>query len=337
LLRPGVEATFILVGNASLTARPVRVTVLPAGLVITRLRTEVPFTAMLVGLNVLAIVGATSTGRVAVAVKPVPPLVELTVPVVLVLTPGVELVTLAVMVQLLPVLMVPPLRLKLLEPMVAPVKVAPEHVVAPAVDNVMPDGKVSLTATPASATVLAAGLVMVMVMVEVPFTGMLVEPKALVMVGGATTVKTALAVKPVPSFVELTVPVVLLLEPPVVAVTSTFTVQVLPGVAIDPLLTVRLVAPPAGANVAPQVLPIFGVAATCMPAGNASVTAIPFIAPVLVAGLVKVSVRVEVPPTAIGVGAKALAIVGGAVTVKIAEAVKPVPPFVELTVPVVLL
>ena len=48
----------------------------------------------------------------------------------------------------------------------------------------MPAGKVSLTATPVRATVLAAGLVMVMVIVDVPVVwAMLAEPKDLVMVG----------------------------------------------------------------------------------------------------------------------------------------------------------
>jgi len=49
-----------------------------------------------------------------------------------------------------------------------------------------------------------------------------------------------------------------------------------------------------------------------------------------------VSVRVEVPPTAMLVGANAFVIVGGDTAVKVAEAVRPVPPLVELTVPVVL-
>jgi len=49
-----------------------------------------------------------------------------------------------------------------------------------------------------------------------------------------------------------------------------------------------------------------------------------------------VRVRVEVPPTAMLVGANALAIVGGDTAVSVAEAVRPVPPFVELTAPVVL-
>ena len=68
---------------------------------------------------------------------------------------------------------------------------------------------------------------MVMVIVEVPPTGMpaALEPKALVIVGGATTVRVALAVPPVPPLVELTAPVVLFRLPAVVPVTLTTKVQ----------------------------------------------------------------------------------------------------------------
>jgi hypothetical protein len=47
---------------------------------------------------------------------------------------------------------------------------------------------------------LAAGLVMVMVIVDVPLTGMPAAPapKAFVIVGGATTFKVAVALVPVP-------------------------------------------------------------------------------------------------------------------------------------------
>jgi hypothetical protein len=84
------------------------------------------------------------------------------------------------------------------------------------------------------------------------------------------------------------------------------------------------------------VLPAFGVPATTTPEGNVSLTATPASATVLAAGLVIVRVRVEVPPTAMVDGANPLVIVGGAATVKVFEAVRPVPPFVELTAPVVL-
>src|SRR5260221_197248 len=86
----------------------------------------------------------------------------------------------------------------------------------------------------------------------------------------------------------------------------------------------------------PQVLVSpFGVATTS-PAGRLSVTATPVSAIPLVTGLVMVRVSAEVPFSAIGVGLNALAIDGGASTARLAEAVPPVPPSVEVTLPVVL-
>jgi hypothetical protein len=72
------------------------------------------------------------------------------------------------------------------------------------------------------------------------------------------------------------------------------------------------VLPAAGAKVgAPQpVVVTFGAAATCRPAGNESVKATP-VSAVPAFGLVIVKDSVETPPTAIGFGAKALAIAGG--------------------------
>ncbi len=55
-----------------------------------------------------------------------------------------------------------------------------------------------MTATPVKPTVFVDGLVIVMVSVEVPPEPMLVGLKAFTIVGGATTVKMALAVVPVP-------------------------------------------------------------------------------------------------------------------------------------------
>src|SRR6185503_6729282 len=77
-----------------------------------------------------------------------------------------------------------------------------------------------------------------------------------------------------------------------------------------------------------------GVAATAMPAGSGSVTATPFRA-VPVLGLVIVNVSVLTPPTPMEVGEKALAMLGGDSTVRVSEPVLPVPPFVDVTLPVV--
>jgi hypothetical protein len=167
------------------------------------------------------------------------------------------------------------------------------------------------------------------------------EPKvkvallALVINGAWSTVRVSEAVVPVPPLVALTVPVVLLLMPLLVAVTFTETAQLL-LTGIDPPLRLIVVAAAGAVNVPPQVLVAPGVLATCIPAGKASLTATPVRVTVLAAGLVMVRVRVEVPFTLMGSGAKALVIVGAALTAKLAEAVVPAPPFVELTVPVVL-
>ena len=57
---------------------------------------------------------------------------------------------------------------------------------------------------------------------------------------------------------------------------------------------------------------------------------------VLEFGLVSVKVSCETPPELIVVGLKALEIVGGELTVNVAVALVPVPPFVEVGLPVVL-
>ena len=70
------------------------------------------------------------------------------------------------------------------------------------------------------------------VSVVVPFTTMLAAPNALAIVGGATTVRLAEAVPPVPPSVEVTALVVLFLAPAVVPVTLTVIVhEPLPGSA----------------------------------------------------------------------------------------------------------
>src|SRR5579859_3780676 len=106
----------------------------------------------------------------------------------------------------------PPVRLMLVDPATA-VAVPPQVLDSPfGVATTSPMGSVSVKATPASATVLAAGLVMVKVSVVVPFNGIDAAPKALAIEGGATTARTAvLLVAPVPPSVEVIAPVVLLL------------------------------------------------------------------------------------------------------------------------------
>src|SRR5258708_29127913 len=111
---------------------------------------------------------------------------------------------LTVIVHDMLVAMLPPVKLMLVEPAVA-VGVPPQVLLsALGFATTSPVGSVSLNATPASATVFAAGLVMVKVSEVVPFKGTPAVPNAFAMDGGATTVRLADAVPPVPPSVEVT-------------------------------------------------------------------------------------------------------------------------------------
>ena len=82
---------------------------------------------------------------------------------------------------------VPPVRLTLPLPAVA-VVVPPHVLLRPfGAATTSPAGNVSVNATPVSATVFAAGLVIVKVRLVMPFTGIAAAPNALLMLGGATT------------------------------------------------------------------------------------------------------------------------------------------------------
>src|SRR5207248_11712388 len=169
----------------------------------------------------VAVVGP-DTVKLATAALPAPALVEVTVPVVLSRTPAAVAVTLTANRQEPPAGSVPPVRLMLPDPAVA-AGVLPHEPVSPlGVATTRPAGSVSVNATPVSAT--ESGLVMVKLRVVVPPTGTL-APNRLAIVGGDTTVRTALAVLPVPPSFEVMGPVVLVLSPAVVAVTFTWTSQ----------------------------------------------------------------------------------------------------------------
>ena len=70
-------------GNVSVNATPFRATVLAAGLVIVKVSEVVAFSAIVEGLNALAIDGGAITVMLAVAAVPLPPSFELTALVVL--------------------------------------------------------------------------------------------------------------------------------------------------------------------------------------------------------------------------------------------------------------
>jgi hypothetical protein len=107
-------------------------------------------------------------------------------------------------VQELFAVIVPPERLTARLPAVAVIVPLPQLPVRPfAVEIAKPEGRVSVKPTPLRA-VLEFGLLMVKLKLVLPFSGMLAAPKALVMLGGSTTVRLAFDVFPVPPFVELT-------------------------------------------------------------------------------------------------------------------------------------
>jgi hypothetical protein len=123
--------------------------------------------------------------------------------------------------------------------------------------------------------------------------------------------------------------------PAAVPLTFKASVQVDPDAMLPP---VRLIlVDPATTVVTPAQVFVrpFGVATT-KPVGSVSVNATPVSATALATGLVIVKVSDVVPFSGIAAAPKALAIDGGATTLIEAEAVPPVPPWVEVTLPVVL-
>jgi len=293
----------------------------------------VAFSAMLLGLNTLAIDGGPTTLIEAEAVPPVPPSTEVTLPVVLFCVPAAIPVTFTENVQELLAAIVPPLRLITFVPAVAVIVPAPHVPVRPfGVETTRPVGSVSLKATPLSAVVVLLFWMVKLRLVE-PFSGMLAAPNALIMTGGPVTVIEAFDVLPVPPSVEVTV-TELFFTPAVVPCTLTETVQLALAARV-PAERLMLPEPAVAVAVPPQVLfRALGVATT-RPAGRLSVKAIPVRAR-LVFGFWMVNVSEVVPFNGMLAAPKALAMDGGEATVKLAVAVFPVPPLVEVTLPVVL-
>jgi len=185
LLRPFGVATSNPAGSVSLNATPLRPIVF--GLLMVKLRLVLPFTGIEAALKALLMVGGLATVMLADAVLPVPPLVEVTAPVVLFFTPEVVPVTFTEIEQELLIATVPVPRATLPLPAAA-VTVPPQVLVSPfGVATTRPAGRVSVKATPVNATVFAAGFVMVKLRLVVPFTGIEDVPNALLMLGGATT------------------------------------------------------------------------------------------------------------------------------------------------------
>jgi len=339
-----VDVEFVTVspvGSVSVKATPVSAEIFAAGLVIVKVSELVPFSEIADGANVFAMDGGASTEIVAVLlVAPVPPSVEVIGPVVFTASPAAVPVTFTVKVHELLWATDPPERL--ITPVPAVAVTVPLQVLTPGVAATtrvpVVEGSVSLNATPVRSPLAGVpglfGLLMVKVSVVVPFSGMLAAPNALLIVGGATTVRTAVAVTLVPPSVELTC-TLLLLSPAVVPCTFTETAQealaanVPPDKASEP-------DPAAAVAVPPHVLVRFGVAAITSPAGRLSVNDSP-VRLTFVLGLLMLMVSDVVPFSGILVAPKPLVTVAGDATVRVAVLlVAPVPPLVELTAPVVL-
>jgi len=174
---------------------------------------------------------------------------------------------------------------------------------------------------------------MVKLRLVLPFSGMLVAPKALLIVGGPTTVRLAFEVLPVPPSVEVTC-TELFFTPTLFPVTFTDTVQAALDAIVPPVSDTEPL-PAVAVAVPPQVLlRLLGVATT-KPAGKVSVNAIP-LNPRAVLGLLMVKLRLVVPFSGIDAAPKALVMLAGEATVKLADAVLPWPPLTEVTWAVVL-
>lgn len=256
----------------------------------------------------MVISGCVTTVSTAVLeVAPAPVWVDEITLVVLFLAPAVVPVTVTLMVQFDAAPSVPPLKLRVLLPLTN--NVPPQTGVLP-FTAVMPDGSVSVKATPVNA---AAVLLLVRVndMVEVSPMATVVGENDFAIVGtvGATVIVAVLLTVPVPPCVELTAVVVLFLTPAVAPVTVTAIVQDEPAAIVPPVKVSRL--PPLTTKLPPQTVDVPFTAVK--PDGKGSVNATP-VKPTVLLGLFTVIFSVAVPASAIADVENDFEIVGGALT-----------------------
>ena len=146
----------------------------------------------------LVIAAAVPTVRLAVAALPVPPLVELIVPVVLVTGPGAVAVTFTERTQEELAATIAAVSETLPDPATA-LTTPPQVLASPfGVATTIPAGSASVNATPVRPTVFATGFVIVNVNEVDALNPMLAAPNAFAIEGGASTVTLAEAVPPVP-------------------------------------------------------------------------------------------------------------------------------------------
>jgi hypothetical protein len=156
------------------------------------------------------------------------------------------------------------------------------------------------------------------------------------MVGGAITLKLAVAGLPVPPSLDATLPVVLFCAPAVVPVTLTenvhepFPDKLAPDRLIVLVPCVAVMVPPPQEPVNPLGFEI------ARPEGRVSLNPTPVTPALLV--FLTVNDKLVLPPVSgIEAAPNVLLTVGGAITVRLAEAVPPVPASFDVTLPVVLL
>jgi hypothetical protein len=309
-------------GMESVRAMPVRETAF--GLLMVKLRTAVPPTGIVGTLKAFPIEGGSTTVRVAVLeVLPVPPSFDVIAFVVLFFAPPVDPVTFTEIVQLPPATMVPLERFTEEDAAVA-VTVPPQVSDTPGVvATINPLGRESEKET-ADKDAVAFELVMVKVRVVLPPSGTADVPKALLIVGGPTTVMLAIAVFPLPASVEVTV-TELFCTPATTPVTLKLMLQDAPGASVvpdRPMVPVPGVAAIGPPNVRQPLKAATGLAKT-NPGGSVSVNPMPLSEMVFVDGLVIVKASEVVPPTGIWGRPKVLVITGGAMGSPVAVMTKP--------------
>jgi hypothetical protein len=183
-LRPLGAATKSVAGNVSVNATPVSATVLADGLVSVNVSDVDPLGGMLAAPKALLIDGGATTARLAEAVPPVPPFVEVTDAVVLFFAPADVPVTFTAKVHEELLIRAAPDSVTLAVPAM-PVIVPPLQlpVIPLGVAMLSPDGSASVKPTPVN-PVPGFGFDTVKVNVVFPFSGTLADPNTFVIVGG---------------------------------------------------------------------------------------------------------------------------------------------------------
>jgi hypothetical protein len=190
-------------GKLSTNATPVRL-VAVFGLVIVKLSAVDAPRAIVDAPNAFVMAGGLATIRFADAVLPVPPLVELTVPVIFVYCPRAVAVTFTMTVQdVLGGVIFPPARLMPVDPANAATEPLQVFAIPFGVATTSPVGSVSVKESPESPAMFAVGFDTLSVSVVTPFNDIAAGLNSLAIAGGAITSMLAEAAPPVPPSLEV--------------------------------------------------------------------------------------------------------------------------------------